>query len=336
VLLAVNRIVRILGYGWVSTLASRLGGRRLTMWACLAAALSTIGYGLTTGFLLLLIARLVWGAAYGVINLTNMAYAYGEGKGAGSRLGIARGVSTLGPVLALAAGGWLVNEVGPQHTFTIYGAIGLLAVPLALQLPSLSQNAAPKREEAEHRWRVNPLNVLFFVVALAADGIFTATLSLLLSEITTLAQAVIGAGLLLAAQRLVGVLLSFCSGPVVDRVGAQRLLAPATLAIAAGLAALAGGAIYAGAVILVCARPIIGVVGPIMAVQRSPGDQINALASYATWSDTGLALGPLIGVLALAWIGFPATYALGTVLVLAALAWQLLSGPVPANPMGAA
>src|SRR3954464_15423209 len=73
VLLAVNRVIRILGYGWVAPLTRRFGANALAAGACAAAALSTLAYGLGTGFLVLLIARLMWGAAYGVLNLTNMA-----------------------------------------------------------------------------------------------------------------------------------------------------------------------------------------------------------------------------------------------------------------------
>ena len=80
ILLSVNRVIRIVGYGWVAPLARRFGANTLTAAACAAGALSTLGYGLLSGFVLLFIARLMWGGAYGVINLTNTAYAYGDGR----------------------------------------------------------------------------------------------------------------------------------------------------------------------------------------------------------------------------------------------------------------
>src|SRR3954453_6586922 len=137
ILLSVNRVIRIVGYGWVSPLARRFGANTLTAAACAAGALSTLGYGVLDGFLLLFIARLMWGGAYGVINLTNTAYAYGDGQRAGTRVGLNRAVSTLGPVLSLALGGWIVTRIGPQGVFVVYGLVGLLAVPLALSLPRL-------------------------------------------------------------------------------------------------------------------------------------------------------------------------------------------------------
>lgn len=75
ILLSVNRVIRIVGYGWVEPLAQRFGANTLTAAACAAAALSTVGYGLFSGVALLFIARLIWGGAYGVLNLTNTAYA---------------------------------------------------------------------------------------------------------------------------------------------------------------------------------------------------------------------------------------------------------------------
>src|SRR6476619_395598 len=124
ILLSVNRVIRIIGYGWVSPLARRFGANTLTAAACAAGARSTLAYGLLSGFILLFIARLMWGGAYGVINLTNTAYAYGDGQRAGTRIGLNRAVSTLGPVLALGLGGFLVTQVGPQYVFVIYGIAG--------------------------------------------------------------------------------------------------------------------------------------------------------------------------------------------------------------------
>src|SRR5947199_4864495 len=166
ILLSVNRVIRIVGYGWVSPLSRRFGANTLTAAACAAGALSTLAYGLLSGFVLLFIARLMWGGAYGVINLTNTAYAYGDGQRAGTRVGLNRAVSTLGPVLSLAFGGWIVTQIGPQGVFVVYGLVGLLAVPLALSLPRLRATIGDTQGSAKGRWIPSPLNIMFFVVAL--------------------------------------------------------------------------------------------------------------------------------------------------------------------------
>jgi MFS family permease len=307
ILLSVNRIIRIVGYGWVSPLSRRFGANTLTAVACAAGALSTLAYGLLSGFVLLFIARLMWGGAYGMINLTNTAYAYGDGHRAGTRVGLNRAVSTLGPVISLGLGGWLVTQVGPQGVFVVYGLVGLSAVPLALSLPRLRQTVGDTQAAARGRWIPSPLNILFFVVALGADGVFTATLSTLLADAIPVTSALIGAGLLLAANRLTSVILAFVSGPIVDRLKAHRLLAPCCVLVAVGLVAIAAAHVYAGAIVLIFARVMFAIVAPIVAAERS-SDRIGAIAAYATWSDCGLAAGAFIGIMGMEWLGYPVTY----------------------------
>jgi MFS family permease len=328
VLLSVNRVIRIVGYGWVAPLARRVGANTLTAAACAAGARATLGYGLLGGFVLLFIARLMWGGAYGVINLTNTAYAYGDGRRAGMHVGLNRAVSTIGPVLALGLGGFIVTLTDPRMVFVIYGLVGLLAVPLALTLPRLRQPAGDVPARASGRWTVSPLNLFFFVVALGADGVFTATLSTLLADLIPVTSALIGAGLLLAGQRLISVILSFVSGPLVDRFEASRLLVPCGLVIVAGLTAIAAGYVYTGAVVLIVARALFAIVSPVIAAQQST-DRIGAIAAYATWSDCGLAAGAFIGIMGMEWAGYPATYAMLAAATLAAIVWFSLRRAVP-------
>ncbi|MEJ0077264.1 MAG: MFS transporter [Alphaproteobacteria bacterium] len=327
ILLSVNRVIRIVGYGWVSPLSRRFGANTLTAAACAAGAISTLAYGLLSGFILLFIARLMWGGAYGVINLTNTAYAYGDGTRAGTHVGLNRAVSTLGPVLSLAVGGFLVIQLGPQGVFVVYGLVGLLAVPLALSLPRLRQTVGDAQAAAKGRWIPSPLNIMFFVVALGADGVFTATLSTLLADLIPVTSALIGAGLLLAANRLTSVILAFISGPIVDRLKAHRLLAPCCVVVAIGLAAIAAGYVYSGAVVLILARVVFAIVGPIVAAEQST-DRIGAIAAYATWSDVGLAAGAFIGIMGMELLGYPVTYAALGAVTLAAVIWFTLARAV--------
>ncbi len=311
-LLSVNRVVRILGYGWVAPLARRYGAKALTAVACLAAAVSTLGYGLLEGFALLFAARVLWGAAWGVINLMMNAYAYGDGRNAGTRVGLSRAVSSVGAFLALLSVGPLCLIVGPHQAFTIYGVLGLVAFPLALALSPTA--AAPGDARAPRRWIPSDLNVLFFTLALAADGVLGATVSLLLVEYMPAAAAIVGASLLLAFQRLAHIVLALFSGPVADRIGAGRLLLPCSLVVALGLGAIALGHVYTGTITVIVARALLTTVSPVLAAQRSP-DRIGALASFATWSDVGLAAGAFLGTVGISAIGLVPVYATLAVLV---------------------
>lgn len=210
-------------------------------------------------------------------------------------------------MLSLGLGGLIVARTDPRTVFVIYGLVGLVAVPLALTLPRLRQSRDPAPARAKGRWTVSPLNCFYFVVALGADGVFAATLSTLLAEIIPLPSALFGAGLLLAGQRLISVILSLSSDPIVDRFEATRLLIPSGIAIATGLFAIALGYVYIGAIVVIVARAMFATVSPIIAAQQST-DRIGAIASYATWSDCGLAAGALLGILGVEWAGYPTTY----------------------------
>lgn len=318
-LLSVNRVVRILGYGWVAPLARAYGTNVLTAVACGAGALSTLAYGVLHGFVLLFIARMIWGCAWGIINLTMTAYAYGDGKSAGTRIGVARAVSSVGAFAALVAVGPLCMAMGPNQMFVLYGLLGLIAVPLAFLLPPL--RAAPGDGRAAQRWTLTPLNLLFFVLTFGADGVLGATISVLLAEFMPVTSAVVGAGLLLAFQRLVIIVLALFSGPVTDRVGAQRLLLPCSLVVAAGFAIIASGHVYTGTIVVIFSRALLSTVGTVLAAQTST-DRIAALASFATWTDIGLAAGAFFGLVGVVEIGYAPSYALLAILSATSAIWQ--------------
>ena len=322
VLLSINRVVRIVGYGWVAPLARAYGANVLTAAACAAAAISTLAYGLLSGFLLLFAARMVWGAAWGIINLTMTAYAYGDGRSAGTRIGVARAVSSAGALAALVAVGPLCLALGPQQMFVIYGLLGLAAIPLAFLLPPL--RAAPSDGQAARRWTLTPFNALFFVLSFGADGVLGATVAVLLAEFMPVASAITGAAILLALQRVVIIVLALFSGPLTDRLGAQRLLLPCSLAVAAGLAVIASGHVYVGTIIVIVSRALLATVGPVLAAQKST-DRIAALASFATWTDVGLAAGAFFGLVGVVEIGYATSYALLAALSAVAAIWHARS-----------
>jgi MFS family permease len=324
--LSLNRIVRILGYGWVTRLSRRLGMRALTAWAALGAALSTLGYGTLLGLLPLLAARLVWGLAYGVLNVTTTAYAIGDGRGPGRRVGLNRAVSTVGPALALSVGAWLAVALGPREVFLVLGALGLAAVQLALTLPRETAAGHAEAGRGGTRWRPSTLNVLYFMLA-AIEGAFATTLSLLFAGSASVASAVLAAGLVLALQRITIVVLSLVAGPLIDRIGARNLLAPCVVVIVAGLLGIAHGAVHVSAIVVVIARAVLGTAGPVLATQEREGSTVERLAAFATWVDSGLAVGPLLGGVFVARFGMSALYDALAAGIVAALAVHVTWGP---------
>jgi MFS family permease len=292
--LSLNRIVRIVGYGWIEPLSQRVGLRTLMIVGAGAAAVSTLAYGLTSGIAPLLAARLLWGMCWGVLNVLTTIYALTAGPGEGRNVGLSRAVSTVGPTLALGAGAWLATRLGPQEVFVVLGAVSFLAVPLAVTLPSITDRREDDAPAAGNRWRPSALNVLFFTLALAVDGVFATTLGLLLAPAFGTASALLGAGLLLAAQRLLAGLVSAVGGVIVDRFGARRILVLGVSVIVLGLLGVAAGSLYPAAVVIVLTRALLASVGPVLAIGERGGSRVERLAAFATWADCGLAAGPLL------------------------------------------
>jgi DHA1 family inner membrane transport protein len=257
-----------------------------------------------------------------VLNVTTTAYAIGDGRGTGKRVGLNRAVSGIGPTLALSVGAWLALELGPRGVFVAMGLFGLLAVPLALTLPrELAGEAGTKA--AGTRWRPSSLNVLFFANS-AIDGAFTFTLSLLFAGALPLSSALLAAGLILAFQRLMIVLLSLVGGALIDRIGPYRVLVPCVGVVVVALVALAHGALYPAAITIVIARAFLGTTGPVLAARERSGNTVERLAAFATWVDSGLALGPLVSGVVVARFGLPALYQALAVVIAVALAAHLL------------
>ena len=74
-LLAVNRIIRIFAYGVIVQIAERIGVRTLCIIGAITATLSTAGYALFDGVVMLIAARMLWGVSFAALLLVTLTYA---------------------------------------------------------------------------------------------------------------------------------------------------------------------------------------------------------------------------------------------------------------------
>ena len=82
--------------------------------------------------------------------------------------------------------------------------------------------------------------------------------------------------------------------------------------------------LIAAAAVGIFARGLLGTVGPVLAAQMSK-DRIAALASFATWTDVGLAAGAFFGIVGVVEIGYATSYALLAMMSAVAAVWHRLS-----------
>ena len=159
ILLAANRIVRIFGYRWVARFYATQGPRAACLWAVAGAVLSAFGYAVLAGLWPLLLARLLWGLAFAAMNIANQALPTAQLGAAARRMGRARAIVAVGPMLALFAAGILADLLGPRAVFYLLGSVALLAPLFAQQLPTTPERCLETRPplSGPDRFRYGPL-----------------------------------------------------------------------------------------------------------------------------------------------------------------------------------
>lgn len=333
VLLSANRMTRVVLYGTVAAVSDAVGPRRLTLIAALFATGSTLAYALADGGIVLLLARICWGLAFAALNLTTLAYAVAQTGRQGRSVGRSRSIISLGPVLSLTIGSWLVTIVGPRDVFSILAAFTACALLLAFLLPHDRDGPPAERSSRAIIPRPKRIDMLGFIMGLGADGIFVLSLTLILIDVISTQSAVLTAGLMIAARRFMEVLTAPVSGMLGDRFGAGRMVFVCGTVVSIGLGMIAAGVPIAGAIAVVLAHGALLTVQPVLVAQRYPHSTMARLAVFATWRDIGAAAGPLVAGFLLEHVRLELIYAPLAVTTLAVVVWvTLFAAPEPERP----
>ena len=291
VLLAANRLVRIMGYGFVARFYARRGDRPTDTLAVLAAACASLGYATLSGVWLLLPFRLLWGLSFAALNLSTLAMATAEPQGAARRNGRSRAIIALGPTIALPAGAFLAEqlELGPRAIFFVLTAVALVGLLATRHLPAAPHPVAPSRKLQ----LPGALDVWSFLEGFTLDGLFVVGLAYLGKDLLP-GGAVMAAALLMALRYFSEIVLSPIGGHMAERFGAERLLVTLSLLTTVVLVGFGAGWIFSGAAVIVVLRALqLPLIAPIV-VKRTPGaGRVQALATRAVWRDIGAGTGPM-------------------------------------------
>ena len=181
-----------------------------------------------------------------------------------------------------------------------------------LDLNKIVALTLPRKEKAQNTPNSNPvrltkpsvLDLLFFVQGYAIDGLFAVSITLMLAENTSLTNAVLGGGVLLALRHLGEGLAAPLFGNLGDRFGGVKIfLISATLTVA-GLILIACNEVILGAILLLIFRGAIASLGPTIIAQQFDSKEtvLDNLARLQSWRDLGAAAGPMVTGVALLYV----------------------------------
>lgn len=317
VILAANRIARIVASPLVGALTDRLGARR-TFIAGLVLQLAVMALyaeGVASGHpgVFFLLARVLHGPSSAAVGVAGQALALRAGGGAhGGRVGgLVRAAMMLGVPLGLVAGGVLADLLGMTATFGIAMLALVVAIGSAVVLLS-DLPATMRRERLAETLRalghggLAAIGALSFAAFFAAHGVMMTMLPLLVHDraLSILHLGAQGSGAVAMGWMMVAIAAgSAVAGPLGDRWHAHgRIAALGVIGLIPGLV-LAGAARTPGG--LLAAVTLVGLgaaaLGPsllaLIGEQVGKEDQGTAIGLIQLCGDLGSLLGPLVGTL---------------------------------------
>ena len=316
ILLSANRWVRLLTNHLAERLIDRFPVNLMLVLSLALGALLSLAYAYISSFLVLLVARCLWGLCWSFIrHISVMGVASStEPQNLGQIMGFYNGISHIGSVLGIVLGGILFDLIGFSTTLALFCLFSLFAVPFAMRSGiQTSSIITDPQQNNQSSTRYSALLCCGFCIGSVGPGLIMSTLGfILLSRYGTevaLMGFVVGIatlnGLLLGCRWVLDTLGAPIYGALIDRTGI-RLGAPLCflggmivmllLNLSENLAGLALGMI----VFFMCGTALSTVVSAEASRQGA-----KVFARYATAGDLGAAFGPVIGWGAYELIGTP-------------------------------
>jgi MFS family permease len=348
-ILGINRYIRIISNSGTAWVVHRVGAVWPLVAAVILAGVTTLAYGLTTGFLLLFITHGFWGVSWSVLRLTGYLAAVetGGSNAVGRHMGVFQSISRGGSLIAVVGGGMLADRIGARDTFIVFGAItfaGVALVPFA-GIPmdfgrKQDEEMPPKAGQPSVNattFQVRILYALALVAWLVVSGL-TATVGYIVA--TQASGGISAFGIAIGVSTFSGILLGvrwvtdLGLGPVFghlsDLMGRQKMVVGAmgffvvaytTLAFSPSMAVLT----VMFSIVFIGSSALMISLNASIAESAPTEKRAMIIGRYTTWADIGSGTGPIVALPMLTNIGSAWTYgSAAVVVVIAAIAYWVV------------
>ena len=293
-------------------IADRFGRRQAL---AIGGAVSTLGNfwcAAADSYLELLLARLAAGAGAGIVLTAGLVVLADITTPAtrGRAMAIYQGVFLFAVGIGPFPGGYLAQGFGLEAPFLVYGALSAVAAAVGwfgvAETRDSAQGAASAARRVPLRAQLQVLadNAGFLLVgliglvnAVARTGALFSIVPVLAREKLAVSAGEVGAGLALGS--VVGLLVTYPAGAIVDRYGRKSVIVPATMLTGAAMLCFGLAPSYAwfvaACVIWGGASAASGAAPAAYAADSAPaGMNAAAMSSYRLLSDMGYVVGPIL------------------------------------------
>lgn len=218
VLLSINRFIRLPFNPLVGWLYNKISLKTGLVIAIILGSLTTLGYGLLSGFIAWIILRSVWGIAWSFFRIGGLSFvAFDTDKdNRGKAIGLYNGLYRLGSLVGMLVGGLLVPIIGLSAVSIIFGFLTLLGLPMILLYVNANSlmdkeqdnKALIVKERFVSKFKQGRGMIIFtgFCITLLIQGVFISTLSSLIEH--NHGESVVLFGSVMSVTFLAGIILS--------------------------------------------------------------------------------------------------------------------------------
>jgi MFS family permease len=346
VLLSANRLVRLLSNAAASRVFERFGPRLPFIGSVVIGAVATLLYGVQAGFLLFLVARLLWGISWsGLRQGGYQAIWTGESSQKGRLTGLLWGLVRLGSAIGVLIGGILYDQSGYQAAILFVIAAALLALPLAIlfrwgavhtPVAKNGQQGKPVQHTSDGGWQsawARPVQRALVVAGFfqyLLSGVVVSTTAVFVAQRMGADEGValwgIGIATLTGMMHGVRWITDLSLGPAVGALSDHIGQATTAATVAVIMAFAIAGALYLPPILAILCLFVVllsdGALHIVMSAAAS-GVAITTARPHAfvgvftTTTDAGSALGPLVAYSLVTSIGLSLVYGVLAALLLA-------------------